>query len=472
MVRFNPPSSAERGPLVMQLRPHRHDRRRALVVLASLLSACTRLVGEVPSEAGADAFDAAAVCPTATAGHAPGEPDPTLQGHINDDRLALFHLKGAQQDALGRVYAYGALFGCSGPSDVTDVAVVRLTENGALDGTFGDRGLACTGRASGDTVQNSAFALTIDHRGRVVVAGLYYVDLATVTPSTLVARFDADGRPDEGFGPHGFRRLPLGLDSGSPHSCALAVYADADGIVLAGAESDPFNPSSYGFLTRLRGDGAIDTSFRRGEVWFDGSSWSFSALARTPRGQYLAAGASRVELRPRVVMFGSDGEPVTSFGVGSVATHTRRDLLVRGFVPDARGGFVLGGGLRGTQSAGLVRFDANGLEDRDFGAGESMTTLPLAWNPGYGLSPVLARQCDGRMLLVSGDGGPGFTLARVDGNGVRDTTFGGGLVAFGPVQGTAGFHEYAALVHPRDGRITVVTTWNDNRGLALWRFWP
>mgnify|MGYP003593982229 CR=1 FL=1 len=457
------------------------DRVGVLGVVVSVGVACTPLAGVAPTDArvadvvGVRDVDGPRVCPPPTPGHASGERDLTLRDLV-DPRLADFYIKGAAQDALGRIYAYGAMFGCHGPGGPTDIAVARFTEDGTLDPSFGVRGIACTRREAGDTLHSAPFALAVDDRGRVVAAGLQYINLMDYHPDALVARFDARGQPDETFGGVGFRRLSIGLTPGAPRSSSLFVLAEADGIVVAGAERDPFNDGmyddAYAFVTRLREDGAPDPSFHGGAAHIDSLSWSFASVARTPRG-YAVAGTSRPGYCPQIVVFGRDGERVAGFGTDGVATHTRCGLQVRGLELDARGGFVMAGATRITQKTALVRLTSDGQVDRDFGLDSGLTELDVPWVPGFQLDPVLTRQCDGRLLVVGNAGESGFTIARLGTDGRPDPLFGTeGFVRVGSVAGSRGLHVYAVLVHPRDGRITVVSSWNNDRDVALWRFWP
>lgn len=436
-------------------------------------------MGEVPADARVGATDAAlnvgatgddaGACPTTPKGRTAGEPDRTLRDLV-DPRLVGFYPRSAGQDALGRVYVVGGLRGCREAVGAVDAAVLRLTDDGVLDPTFGDEGIACTTRDAGDRVNRAAFAVAVDDRGRVVIAGHEYVDAASADRGVMVARFDESGAPDEGIGRGGFRRHTVALTPGAPGSTALTVLADADGIVLAGGERDASDLSTYGFVLRLRDDGTIDPGFHGGEPWFDVGSWSFSRVARAADG-YVVAGASRPGYSPRVARLGRDGELVAPFGPGGVASHPQRDLLVRGLEVDARGGFVLAGEVRGAGNAGLVRFHAGGRTDADFGTDEGLATPGVAWPSGYQLAPALARQCDGRLLVAGGAGEARFTLTRLGPDGRRDARFGvNGFVR----NGQEGFaiHVYATLVHPIDGRITVVTSVYDDRDVAAWRFWP
>ncbi len=462
---------------VVTLVPTCRDRLRAVLLLVGANVACTRLVGEVPADVGvvdaADVVtggDGSSACPSSTPGHAPGEPDLTLRSLV-DPRLADFYIKGAAQDALGRIYVCGAMFGCGVAGEPLDVAVLRLTDDGVLDETFGDHGVACTGREPDDSLNNSAFAVAIDGRGRAVLAGDYYVDARLPQGGVLVARFDARGQPDESIGPHGFRRYAVALTPGAPRASSFFVLPEADGLVLTGGENDLSDLSTYGFVMRLRDDGTPDPSFHHGEVWFGPAFWSLSSVARTPAG-YVVAGASRGEYSPRIVMLGRDGEPVTTFGSDGAATHTQRGLLVRGLATDARGGYMLAGEVRGSGVTGLVRFDPDGRPDLAFGLDHGVTVLAVPWLSGYQLASALARPCDGRLVVAGSAGANGFTLARVATDGRRDMSFGNDGFVHGGGTGSMPLHVYATLVHPRDGRITVVTSTNDDRDVTLWRYWP
>ncbi len=463
---------------VVSLVPDGRGRLRLAALLACLGFACTRLVGAPLDDAAVDAADAAvdvrgnddvSACPSTPPGRTAGERDRTLRDLV-DGRLLNFYIKGAGQDALGRIYACGALLGCSGQPTSLDAAVLRLTEDGVLDETFGNRGIACTNREPGDRMNRAAFALAVDGLGRVVLAGHYYVDAAGPQRGVLVARFGEDGTPDEGIGAHGRRQYETALTPGAPGSTAFSVLTEADGVVLTGGERDVSDLSSYGFVMRLLDDGTPDPGFHHGEPWFDVGSWSLSRAARTAGG-YVVAGATRPGYSPRVVMLGRDGELVTGFGSGGASNHPQRNLMVRGLEVDARGGFVLAGEVRGAGSAGLVRFHPDGRPDADFGLDEGLAMLGVPWNSGRQLAPALARQCDGRLLIAGGTGGAEFALARVGADGRRDARFGVEGFVRGGQMGFA-VHVYGTLVHPLDGRVTVVTSVHDDRDVAIWRFWP
>jgi uncharacterized delta-60 repeat protein len=109
-----------------------------------------------------------------------------------------------------------------------EMAVVRLTANGALDRTFGDGGrLRTTPGPFGGTAR--AIAALAD--GRVLVAGRAFTD-ATRDPSDwALVRYTSGGLPDRSFGAAGIVRTDFG--TGSDEATALATVPGR--IVVAGS---------------------------------------------------------------------------------------------------------------------------------------------------------------------------------------------------------------------------------------------
>ena len=111
------------------------------------------------------------------------------------------------------------------------VRVVKFTEEGEIDDSFGEGGFAML-PANFACWPN---AMALDAQGRIVVAGgIDYVhDVPTVHdttyPTILLARFLADGTPDPEFG----TGAELRSDAGAPDGEVSSFTMDADGSVLA-----------------------------------------------------------------------------------------------------------------------------------------------------------------------------------------------------------------------------------------------
>ncbi|HET6690355.1 MAG TPA: hypothetical protein VFG74_05775 [Miltoncostaeaceae bacterium] len=131
----------------------------------------------------------------------------------------------------GKIVAVGA----GGPR--SQVAVWRLNRGGALDASFGRRGLA--GFATVKRAE-TAEAVALQQDGKIVVAGSIGRDM-------LVARFQPGGAPDTTFGRGGRRIVQLG---GRDAAGGVAVQPDG-AIVAAGVTSAGGGDAA---VVRLQGD--------------------------------------------------------------------------------------------------------------------------------------------------------------------------------------------------------------------------
>jgi uncharacterized delta-60 repeat protein len=105
----------------------------------------------------------------------------------------------------------------------TDFALARYSPNGGLDESFGNSGIVLTDIGGGD---DFAEGLTVDAEGRIVVVG-------RGTSSTIldlaVVRYDRDGALDSGFGESGI----ITVDFHGSGEFGQDVVIQADGKVVA-----------------------------------------------------------------------------------------------------------------------------------------------------------------------------------------------------------------------------------------------
>jgi uncharacterized delta-60 repeat protein len=136
-----------------------------------------------------------------------------------------------------------------------DAVVVRVKPGGAVDGAFGDNGLARTGVVS---TYDTAYGVAIQRDGKIVIVGSIGGG-GHAGSDTLVARFNGDGSLDPQFGTTGVRRLVLDNDA----SVGYAVTVQRNGRILVAGEAgssakDPLVAGIVGDATppskaRLRG---------------------------------------------------------------------------------------------------------------------------------------------------------------------------------------------------------------------------
>ncbi len=135
-----------------------------------------------------------------------------------------------------------------------DFALARYTSAGTLDPTFGSGGKVTTnigGKA------DWANALRIQGDGKIVLAGRSAVDGGS-DPDIALVRYNTDGTPDRGFGSAGVAKTDLGLGSGWKEAFDLVVQSDGK-IVIAGQASIT---GQFNFLlARLDATGALDQGF-------------------------------------------------------------------------------------------------------------------------------------------------------------------------------------------------------------------
>lgn len=158
---------------------------------------------------------------------ASGEPDfsfgddgVSLTG-VGEDAVA----RGIDMDSEGRILITGSCF----HAGQTEVMVLRFTDAGKLDTSFGVEGLGLTGYIQDST---EGYGIKVHESGSILVAGSVgdpgYLDAA-------VFLFGKDGQPDTGFGENGMLEIEASLED----DMALAVDLKDDVIFLSGfAEAD------------------------------------------------------------------------------------------------------------------------------------------------------------------------------------------------------------------------------------------
>ena len=150
--------------------------------------------------------------------------------------------------------------------------------------------------------------------------------------------------------------------------------------------------------------------------------------------------------------FGSGGKTRLNFaGVDSA-----RDVVIQ-----QDGKILVAGAANSEADFGLLRLNSNGLLDQTFGVRGKVTTNLL----GTDYAKALAIQDDGKIVVV-GNGGNDFGIARYHANGQLDLGFGSGgktRINF------AGVDSARDVVIQKDGKILVVGAANNEADFGLLR---
>jgi uncharacterized delta-60 repeat protein len=269
------------------------------------------------------------------------------------------------------------------------------------------------------TELDAARDVAIQGDGKIVAAGIADVG---ITSRFALARFDTDGVLDAGFGGDG--RVTTNLTAGTDAAIGIAIQTNGK-IVVAGAANGRFALARYatdGTLDpRFGGDGVVRTNFPQGsEVAFD--------IALQEDGKIVAAGHARDAGRFAVARyklngdldgtFSDDGRVITAFEGFEFAVG-------RGVVIQPNGKIVVVGEAAAPGRFALARYRINGRLDPLFGGDGRVTTN---FTQGSDFALDVAIQVDGRIVAAgtTGEGSdPAFALARYEGDGSLDPTFGG-----------------------------------------------
>lgn len=272
-------------------------------------------------------------------------------------------------DGQGRIVVTGTSTVQRGGFYVTDFAVARYDANGTLDATFDGDGVAIT-NVGGFGLPT---AIAIDGTGRIVVGG------STLTPwGFTVARYNPDGRLDTTFGTGG---LVTTIARDEARAAGLAI--DALGrIVLAGYASDDLDVDVM--LARYKTDGSLDATFGTGGVALIdlGGIAQADAVAIDAHGRIVVAGVRAVApgqpVDAMVARVSPDGSLDPSFaGTGWAITDFGGFYDRAAAVAIAANGKIVVAGRGGADFAwdfAVARFTLDGALDASFGVGGKVAT--------------------------------------------------------------------------------------------------
>lgn len=253
---------------------------------------------------------------------------------------------------------------------------VRYNSNGSLDGTFGTGGIASLTIASD---QDALQSLCIQADGKLIAGGITHtLDQVTQQPDEdfYIFRLKANGSYDSTFGNNGIVVTDLFSHS---DDVIHKVIIKPDGKILAGGYlMDPNNGDNYYGLVQYKTDGSLDSTFGINGITVVAvpqQEEGKGSLSLLPNGKIIAA--------TTVV------NPVSFF-----------------------------------YEFGLLRFNANGSIDTNFGNGG---VLNLGLSIFHSILHDMAVQPDGKIVMTGETEGGNTTVVavvRVDSTGAYDTGFG------------------------------------------------
>jgi len=332
-----------------------------------------------------------------------------------------------------------------------DVALIRLTQDGALDATFGSGGRVTMDLAG---AADCARAVAVDAKGRIVIAGTSERD---GRQDFLVARYMPSGELDESFGDQGHATVGFGSEDSTAY--AMVLQADGKLVVVGDANVDVKKGLDFA-LARFTSDGQLDPNFG------DAGKITQSVAAGNGRDSAYAVALQDVAGEQRLVLAGGEGDFSlarftaagaldTSFGAqGSLKGLLGSSIgAAKAVQVDADGNIVVAG--HHTNDFALLRLDPNGALDASFGNQGALVTPinPKNWDG----AEALAIDPDGSIVAAGWAYDVGSSantaLVRYMPNGELDTAFGEGGVALTQVAAATKSDQGSALLLQTDQRV-------------------
>jgi uncharacterized delta-60 repeat protein len=327
-------------------------------------------------------------------------------------------------------------------------AATSAAQPGTLDASFGENGRAIAA-VTGNYSSGEAIAEQPD--GKIVVGG--------ATPGyALLARFNADGTLDSGFGNNGL--VLTDVDASNDFVGAVAVQPN--GSIIAGGVR--FNALADGraMVMRHLPNGDLDASFGTNGIRtidFTGTTDSFiKGLALQPDGRIVACGEryTGTAWESFVLRLNSDGATDSGFGVVQMDISTVGDDNATDITLQNDGKIVVCGTAESIAGGGMfiARLNANGAFDSTFGTGGKLV-LDIGGG-GTDAANSVRVQDDGKVVvcgLLDTEDGYRIGVARMLDDGTLDNTFG----ANGSVAINLGVDDWAlpTLAVQPDGKILV-----------------
>lgn len=194
-----------------------------------------------------------------------------------------FTISDLAMDAAGKIVLTGWIsrFGR------TRFLLARVSSGGQLDGEFGSGGLVSYDVS--ETASEKAARVTVDLRGRIVVAGETGEEGGS--RRLLVARFSNKGKPDGDFGEGGIVVTDIGE---TQDEMVQDVAADAGGKILIAGRAITEDWKRQILLARYNENGSLDDSFNeRGYVLVEipgAAGHEVNAVRVDPAGRIVLAG--------------------------------------------------------------------------------------------------------------------------------------------------------------------------------------
>lgn len=141
-----------------------------------------------------------------------------------------------------------------------DMSVIRFSDDGVPDSSFGDNGMVTHGNAAGGNGNDVGRAIAFAGGGKIVIAGWSPRGSVDTNADMAIWRFNANGTLDTSFNGSGFV-THHGAAGGNDTDWGRAVAIDSAGRTVVAGQSANAAGNADMAVWRYKNDGTLDTVF-------------------------------------------------------------------------------------------------------------------------------------------------------------------------------------------------------------------
>ncbi|MCD6065516.1 MAG: hypothetical protein K0S33_342 [Bacteroidetes bacterium] len=289
------------------------------------------------------------------------------------------------------------------------LVIVRYLPDGSRDSAFAVNGMFIMGTCP-DQFYGLSLALQSD--GKIVACG----SATDSSTKILVLRLDTSGTPDASFGTNGIVTTSV---QGYAGSYGTAVSIQADGKIVVGGQAG--QTASYDFfIARFHANGSPDNGFAGGGIYTQsvGSEDQCFAVSVQSDGKIVLMGNTASDYTT-LIRLDSLGIPDNTFGAGGlvstfVQTQAGMKFLGSSMVIRSDGKILVGGAMEQSSLTdfSLMQFNTDGTIDNTFDT-DGIVITPVGINASS--IRAIGIQTDGKIVgtgSASWPDGTNFTVAR------------------------------------------------------------
>lgn len=363
-----------------------------------------------------------------------------------------------------------------GAIDANSPAIQAAPPVGSLDTSFNSTGIVVT-PLSAEVDFAKAIAIQADMKSVVAGAVVVVNTGAPVNTQFGLARYLADGSLDISFGSNGSVTTAIGENT-SDAANAVAIQGDQKIVAAGYSYSNITNRNSFA-LVRYTSDGSLDTSFGIGGkvtteiIGAFGSFGVVNSVAIQTDNKIVAVGQSALDTDSVFVLvrYNANGSLDTDFGAGGIVMTPSIDVGTSGNSNDVPNAIVIqsdnkivaaGYSLSGAAYVfSLVRYNSDGSLDTSFDVDGKVITQ-IGTSTDYAIA--VAIQADDKIVSVGGSylgGSYNFALVRYNVDGSLDTSFGVGGKVTTDLDAGFDFDIAESVAIQSDGKIVAVGSASD-----------